>query len=235
MQKTSTGSQVFDALLNGGFEKEVITTVYGPAGSGKSNVAMVATASVIKQGKSVIYVDTEGGFSTERMKQLLPVEYEKIMQNIILLAPTNFEEQKKHFAKLNDAANADRVGLIIIDSITMLYRLEKGSDEEIRTTNKELAKQLSQLSEVARKKNIPILVTNQVYADFKHENNFKMVGGDLLKYWSKAIIKLESENAHRKATIIKHRSIPDGKYIRFEIADKGLYEYTPRKKFSLFQ
>ncbi|MEK6923372.1 MAG: DNA repair and recombination protein RadB [Nanoarchaeota archaeon] len=234
MQKTSSGSPILDELLNGGFEKEVITTVYGPAGSGKSNIAMIATASVIKQGKNVIYIDTEGGFSAERMKQLLPYDYERIMQNIILLKPISFDEQKKHFAKLNGAVDKDRIGLIVVDSITMLYRLEKGSDEEIRTTNKELAKQLSQLSEIARKKDIPILVTNQVYADFKKENSFHMVGGDLLKYWSKDIVKLEFENNYRRAEIVKHRSIPERKCITFEISNSGIYPVQQRKKFSLF-
>ena len=234
MQKTSSGSPILDELLNGGFEKEVITTLYGPAGSGKSNIAMIATASVVKQGKNVIYIDTEGGFSAERMKQLLPYDYERIMKNIILLKPTSFDEQKKHFAKLNGAVDKDKIGLIVVDSITMLYRLEKGSDEEIRVTNKELARQLSQLSEIARKKDIPILVTNQVYADFNKEGSFHMVGGDLLKYWSKDIVKLEFENHYRRATIVKHRSLPEGKNITFEISNAGIYPVKPKKKFSLF-
>ena len=234
MQKTSSGSPILDELLNGGFEKEVITTLYGPAGSGKSNITMIATSSIVKQGKNVIYIDTEGGFSTERMKQLLPYDYERIMKNIILLKPTSFDEQTKHFAKLNGAVDKDKIGLIVVDSITMLYRLEKGSDEEIRVTNKELAKQLSKLSEIARKKDIPILVTNQVYADFNKEGSFHMVGGDLLKYWSKDIVKLEFENHYRRATIVKHKSLPEGKNITFEISNAGIYPVKPKKKFSLF-
>src|SRR3989344_3505672 len=156
------------------------------------------------------------------------------MKNIILLKPTSFDEQKKHFAKLNGAVDKDKIGLIVVDSITMLYRLEKGSDEEIRVTNKELARQLSQLSEIARKKDIPILVTNQVYADFNKEGNFHMVGGDLLKYWSKDIVKLEFENQYRRAAIVKHRSLPEGKNMTFEISNAGIYPVKLKKKFSLF-
>ena len=90
------------------------------------------------------------------------------------------------------------------------------------------------MSEIARKKDIPILVTNQVYADFNKEGNFHMVGGDLLKYWSKDIVKLEFENQYRRAAIVKHRSLPEGKNMTFEISNAGIYPVKLKKKFSLF-
>jgi DNA repair protein RadB len=98
-----------------------------------------------------------------------------------------------------------------------------------------MANQLATLSEIARKRNIPILVTNQVYSDFDVPNNVKMVGGDLLKYWSKCIIKLERVDGVRRASIWKHRSIKEGTEIYFDINDSGLVEVQkPKKKFSLF-
>jgi len=235
LDKLSTGSQILDSLLNGGFEKGIITTLYGPAGSGKSNICMLATLGVVNQGKKVVFVDTEGGFSAERVQQLERKNFRGVMKNILLLNPTKFEEQKKIFQKLNDTVNAEKVGLIVVDSIAMLYRLQKGSEEEIRVTNREMANQLAILSEIARKKTIPVLVTNQVYADF-NSKDFKMVGGDLLKYWSKCIIKLEAlESGIRKASISKHRSIAEGKSACFEIVESGLREaQEPKKKFSLF-
>ena len=235
MSKLSTGAKIIDFLLDGGLEPGIITTLFGPASSGKSNIAMLAAINAAEQGKKVLFIDTEGGFSPERIKQLA-TNYEGILKNIIIANPTNFTEQKNYFKKLMDAANHEKAGLIVVDSIVMLYRLQK-AEEDISTTNQELASQLAILSEVARKKQIPVLVTNQVYADFKkdpHKQNgdFRMVGGDLLKYWSKCIVKLEALDVGvRKATIYKHRSLPEGKFIHFEIKEKGLEEtHAPEQK-----
>ena len=88
---------VLDKLLEGGLECDIITTMYGPAGSGKSNMCMFATVSAASQGKQVIYIDTEGGFSVERFKQITDDNL-ALLDQIIILHPTNFEEQKKVFA-----------------------------------------------------------------------------------------------------------------------------------------
>ena len=234
MEKISTGAKVFDNLLSGGLEKGVITTLFGSAGSGKSNIAMLSALSVADRGKKIVFIDTENSLSAERIKQLRPQGYKQIIKNLIVLEPTNFEEQKKFFSQLPELVDSEKPELIVVDSIVMLYRLQLGSEEEIHTTNREMANQLATLSELARKRNIPVLVTNQVYSDFESKD-VKMVGGDLLKYWSKCIIKLEIVDGLRKASVWKHRSLPSGTEAWFEIKDSGLVEtQKPKKKFSLF-
>jgi DNA repair protein RadB len=234
MEKVGTGAKVLDSLLDGGLERGIITTLFGPAGSGKSNIAMLSALSVAERGKKVVFIDTENSLSAERIKQLKPQGYKQIIKNMIILEPTNFEEQKKFFSDLREIMSLEKSDLIVVDSIVMLYRLQLGSEEEIQTTNKEMAHQLATLSELARKRNIPVLVTNQVYADFDSKN-VRMVGGDLLKYWSKCIIKLEPIDGVRRASIWKHRSMQAGKEIYFDINDAGLFEVPkPKKKFSLF-
>ena len=47
-----------------------------------------------------------------------------------------------------------------------------------------------------------------------------MVGGDILKYWSKCIIKLERYENDRKATLVKHRSLPENLNFFFKITKK---------------
>jgi RecA/RadA recombinase len=53
----------------GGYDCDIITTFYGPAGSGKTNFCVLAAASIARR-KKVIFIDTEGGFSFERLNQL---------------------------------------------------------------------------------------------------------------------------------------------------------------------
>ena len=82
--KISSGSKIMDELLDGGYETDIINTFYGPAGSGKTLIAMLAIIPVVKSGKKVIYIDTEGGFSVERFKQIC-VDYEKVLENVVFL------------------------------------------------------------------------------------------------------------------------------------------------------
>lgn len=221
MQRVSTGSPALDSLLRGGFEKDIITTIYGPSGSGKTNICIVSAVAAVKEGKKVIYFDSEGGFSVERMKQLTP-EYASLINNIIFLKPTNFDEQRAFFKRLPSLVD-DSIGLIVIDTISMLYRLELGKSEDIYAINRELGQQLSSLTEIARTRNIPILIANQVYANFEEKDRVNMVGGDLLKYSSKCIIELQrGRSGIRKAIVKKHRSMAEDVSAFFKIIDEGL-------------
>ena len=220
--KVSTGTEVLDWLLEGGYEKDAITTIYGPAGSGKTNLCLLCIANSVKN-KRVIYIDSEGSFSIARFKQVCP-DYKDVVKRLVFLNPTNFPEQKKAFAKLKELVD-DKVGLLVFDSVAMIYRLEMGKSKDVYSVNKELGIQIGVLTEIARKRNIPVLITNQVYADFENPDRVKMVGGDLLKYQSKCLVELrKGKEGLREAFIVKHRSLPEGKSVKFRITDTGIEE-----------
>ena len=241
--KIPTGSAELERWLQGGYEQDIITTLYGPAGSGKSNLCVMAAAQQAARGKKVIYIDTEGGFSVTRLKQIAP---ESIAKNIILFKATKFYEQCKAFDKLLELANKNpNMGLIIADSLTMLYRLELGEasqardSERARIINSALVKQLRILTEISRRKNIPVLVTNQVYSEFLSREDFEagkekrvvMVAGDILRYWSKCIIELQNISQGKKRALLrKHRSMPEKEFI-FTITQRGIER---ERKFRLF-
>lgn len=225
MAKISAGSYDLNKWLYGGYEDDIISVIYGDSGSGKTNFCLLATVSQAKKGSKVIFMDTEGGFSVERVKQLAGEDYESVLKNIFLLKPTNFSEQKKAFEELLKNLK-NEVGLIVVDGMTMLYRLDFASAREnggkengdLSRVNSELARQLRLLAEIARKRNIPIIVTNQVY---RWEETKRMVGGDIVKYWGKCLIELANERGKRVAYLRKHRSLPE-KEFEFQIVDSGI-------------
>lgn len=222
--KVTTGSAVLDRLLDSGFETDTVTTIYGPSGSGKTNICMIAAVNVARSGRKVVYIDSEGGFSVERLKQIAPTDYKEVIDNIIFLKPMNFTEQRNAFGKLSKLVDQN-IGLIIVDTISMLYRLEIGQTNDVYAVNKDLGMQISYLNEITRRKNIPVVVTNQVYANFKQENSVKMVGGDILKYGSKCLIELQKgHKGVRKALLKKHRSIAEDREAMFRIISKGIEE-----------
>jgi len=233
MERVPSGSKILDKMLNGGYETDVITTIYGPAGSGKTVLCILCAVSVARKGKKIIYVDTEGSFSLERLKQIA-LDYKKILQKIAFLKPTSFEAQKKSFEKLKELVD-EKIGLIVVDTIAMLYRLELGKNEDVYEVNRELGKQLAYLTEISRKKHIPILIANQVYSNFENKDKVNIVGGDLLKYGSKCLIELQmTPSGNRRAILKKHRSIAQEKEITFKIVEGGIIGTKEGKGFRLF-
>ncbi|MBI2665043.1 AAA family ATPase, partial [Candidatus Woesearchaeota archaeon] len=183
MTKISTGVDFLDEFLEGGYDSDIVTTIFGPSGAGKTNVCLLAAVKIASSGKKVLFMDTEGGICVERVKQISQ-HYVRVLENMIFFNPMNFEEQKDFFERLKQEVN-DQIGLIIVDSISMLYRIELGKNEGFYDTNASLGRQLAYLIEIARRRNIPVLLTSQVYSDFDNREQVKMVGGDLLKYSSK--------------------------------------------------
>jgi DNA repair protein RadB len=236
VDKISAGSFDLNKWLYGGYEKDVITMIAGPPGCGKTNFAILAACSQAKKGNKVIFVDTEGGFSVDRVKQIVGDNYKSILENIFLLEPISFEEQKECFIKLLNKIKKEHVGLVVVDGMAMLYRLELGDaikskeDLKIKAVNRDIARHMRIFAEIARRQKIPIIITNQVYSDFVAEEDWRkgirgatnIVGGDLFKYWSKCIIELKKERNNMKAILLKHRSLPQ-KEMSFVIKDKGVF------------
>jgi DNA repair protein RadB len=230
--KISAGSYDLNVWLSGGYDSDIITTFYGGPGSGKTNLCITAAVSQAKKGNKVVFIDTEGGFSSERVKQLISssksngknnlISVDEVLQRIFVLKPTNFKEQEEAFNQILKHLK-EQVSLIIVDGITMLYRLDfadarKKEITDVQQVNSALTKQMRILAEISRKHNIPVLVTNQVY---NWNNEQRMVAGDILKYWSKCLIELVNDRGRRVAHLRKHRSLPE-KSFEFQIYDGGI-------------
>lgn len=215
-----------DELLNGGVETKTITQIYGPPASGKTNVCLQIALSCIKNDKKVIFIDTEGGHSMDRIKQIAGPDFEKFVESSMFFGPLNFGEQDKIIENLGSVVN-EELGLIVLDSAVSLYRIEKMDEDKVQNLNRLMSKQLARLSELARKHNIAVIVTNQIYTS-PHDGSAEPIGGNILKYWSKAIIELQNnsnDSGAREAFLIRHRSMPEGLKARFIISGDGLRNY----------
>jgi DNA repair protein RadB len=216
--RLSTGEPAFDSILGGGLEPRVITQIYGGPATGKSVLCVVASVSCLKVGKGVIFIDTEG-FSIERFRQVARDDAERLAENLYLYEPHDFDQQAIMIAGLEKVLSRGGIGLIVMDSATGLYRTtrEKGLE-----AMQNLSRQMVQLLGYAKRYDIPVLITNQVYMDVQ-KNIFVGLGGTALAHISKAIVRIDIVNGHRKATLEKHRSLAPGRWLEFDIVETGIF------------
>jgi DNA repair protein RadB len=245
----ATGCAPLDGLLDGGLESDAITLVFGEGGSGKTNLALQCARQVALAGKRVGYVDTEG-VSSIRLRQVFttPRQVASVMPDteggdalvdlaaaapapnlreleskVLFFTPYTIEEQERLVA---NATRVPDLGLLVVDSINMHYRLhiDTGGDAEAEAS-RSLYKQLHHLTGFARQNQVPVLVTGQVYGG---EDATQPFARRTMEHLVKALMRFEKRpDGARKATILKHRSIEEGRSARFRIGPHGLDAAEP--------
>ncbi len=205
-----------DELLGGGVETGSLTLLYGEAGTGKTNMCLQAARNVLKTGKKVALIDCEG-LSYERVGQIF--EDEGLLKNLLVFQVHSFEEQSDRIGKVaRMAEKRGELGLIIVDSLTVFYRLNL--DDPL--TRNDFIRQIDTLTETARKADLPVIVTSQVYSNI-NLGGIEFLGGHVLRHNAKTILRLEPRGKGvRSAVIIKHRSLPEGRHATYRITETGI-------------
>src|SRR5436309_16129662 len=97
MMKVALGCRALDDLLGGGVEEGCIRLLHGEAGSGKTNFCLQLARNVVRAGRKVIYIDTEG-VSLERLQQTCGEELDVVAKNILFAGRESVEKQGKRIA-----------------------------------------------------------------------------------------------------------------------------------------
>ncbi len=210
-----------DELLHGGVESGAITEFFGEAGAGKTNACLQLARNTALAGRKVVYIDTEG-VSLERLEQMSGEHYPRVRSSILFFEPYSLREQESIVEKAARVAlGSMEIGLVVLDSATLHYRVGLGSGDDVMG-RRQVAAQLQTLAAVARKRDIPVVITNQVTTNFETEE-LEPIGGQLIRHIVKAVVRLEKlGTGRRKATVIKHRSVAEGVHSEFRIATRGL-------------
>jgi DNA repair protein RadB len=219
-----TGCDAVDDLLGGGFERGAVTQVYGPPAAGKTNVVLSAAMEVAAAGQSALYIDTEG-LSLDRLEQLAvgrardDQTVDDLASRIIITDALSFAQQQE---AVQDATEfADQVDLIVLDSATGFYRLERTEQAEGEAL-RAVARQITHLLSLARKHDLAVAFTNQVFSDPESDQT-RALGGHTLNHWSGVILRLDRfRGGNRRATLEKHHAREAGTTGQFRIVQTGL-------------
>ncbi len=227
----TTGCGALDAVLGGGIERGVVTQLYGPPASGKTNVALTVAAEAAAAGERVLYVDTED-LSLTRFRDIAAARADEtavpeLTERLIVSEAADFDEQSE--AVRDTEEFAERVGLIVLDSATGFYRLERTAEDNEGETLRAVARQITHLLALAKRHDLAVVVTNQVFTD-PDADRTRPLGGNTLEHWTGVVVGLERfRGGNRRATVEKHRSEPAGERARFQITDAGIEDADPQQ------
>ncbi|MES2154138.1 MAG: AAA family ATPase [bacterium] len=143
---------------------------------------------------------------------------DELMERVLFFTPYTIEEQER---LVQNATRVPDLGLIVVDSINMHYRLHiDGAEGAEGEASRSLYKQLHHLTGFARQNQVPVLVTGQVYGG---EDATQPFARRVMEHLVKALIRFEKRSdGSRRATVIKHRSIEEGRRAEFRIGMTGL-------------
>lgn len=225
-----TGCSSVDKLLNGGLPIDGVSLVYGEAETGKSSLAIQCAVNTARMGYKSLFIDSDGTFSPRRLSQIAYYDSEKVSPFMTLVKPTTFEEQGTAIDNL-DAYLTEKVGLVVVDTITSLYSAELGDSRKKFALHRELNRQVACLAQIAKTHKVAALILSQVRSVFAETRiSIEPVATRVLKFWSDVVLKLKHTGQPRviKAVLEKRprRKSPASCYILIE--SSGICDYHQR-------
>ncbi|MFW9939874.1 MAG: hypothetical protein ACFFFT_02445 [Candidatus Thorarchaeota archaeon] len=207
-----------------------IISVWGDFGVGKTTFAIQTSMNSIKNENRIIYIYSKPIIPYEIINRLLQdsIEY---LDKITFIIPNNFEDlhdivfnlEYLILRNLNETNN--QIALIVIDSLTDLYRLELNREKKDKNynLNYKLNHILATLSYLNDTYDTNILIVNEkVQIRDKIQPTETQSGGKVMEYWVALDIKIERTEIlkKRKFSLTKR---PEDKHISFisELTENG--------------
>lgn len=219
VEKLTTGSKNFDAMMGGGFETGAITECFGEFGSGKTQIGHLLSVNCQKNDPTAVavYIDTENTFRPERIKQLAEgagLDPEQVLKNVKVARAYNSDHQMLLVEKVDELIKKENlnVKVVIIDSLTAHFRAEFIGRGTLAERQQKLNKHMHALLKLADMNNLCVYVTNQVMAkpDSFFGDPTQAIGGHIVGHASTFRIYLrKGKKGSRVAKLIDAPNLAD--------------------------
>lgn len=226
-KRIPTGCISLDRFLGDGLQPEQITLLYGEAETGKTSLAIQCAVNASRMGYKTLFIDSDYTFSPKRFSQIASHDGEEVSKSIILVKPSSFREQVDIIDHL-DRYLSERFGLVIVDTVTSLYRAELGDAKKTFTLNRELNQQVATLAQISKTHGVSILLTSQVRSVLEQgKTETEPVATRVLKFWSDTVIRLRHTSERRviEAIIEKRFGTEETSKLYLTIEDAGIIDH----------
>jgi len=175
-----------------------IFSVWGDFGVGKTTFALQTAINSVKIGKQVVYIYTKPNFPYEKISMIQKDSF-KILDKITFIQTTDFDELNSivfnfEFLILQYLQESNiNFNLIVIDSLTNLYRIELNKDKKEKNynLNYQLDQILANLFYINETYDIEIMIINEISRkNFDDQIIEVQSGGKVMKYWVDFSIKI---------------------------------------------
>ncbi|GAA5932612.1 hypothetical protein JCM1841_000311 [Sporobolomyces salmonicolor] len=232
----TTGSTALDNILGGGIETGAITELYGEFRTGKSQIChhLAVTCQLpcdMKGGEGkCLFIDTEGTFRPERLlaiSERYGMNGEDVLDNVAYARAYNADHQAQLLVMAAAMMSESRFSLIIVDSVTALYRTDFSGRGELSARQMHLAKFLRSLMRLADEFGVAVVVTNQVVASVDNApgaggEQRKPIGGNIMAHASTTRLSMrKARGAERIAKIVDSPCLPEAD-AKFMITAQGI-------------
>jgi len=191
-EKIPSGCPSLDKLLRGGFSRGEVTLIYGEAATGKTTTVIQAATSAARIGLKVLYVDSDHSFTQQRFHQIAGTESQTASELIMLFLPETFAEQRALVESFENYITPS-LGLMIVDSMSSLYRASFSRAESIFSLNRDLSRQLAYLGELSASSKTACIITSQVRARLAPPvSDVEPVARRALFHFPRAILRLRN-------------------------------------------
>ena len=152
-----TRIDALDDFLGGSLPGGTILDIYGPGGSGKTQVLFQVAAAAAEAGDRVAYVDTTGAFRPERVLQMCRSPGTAILKRIDVLRATSVLEQEESLRRIDGGAS-----VLLVDNVTDLFMYEYPGERMAFARGHRLMMHVRELSRLALSREIPVVVSNMI-------------------------------------------------------------------------
>jgi len=195
--------------------KEGITSLWGDFGVGKTTLSLQTANTYALNKKKVLYIYTKPNLPFKKIRDVFENNLDDVLENILFFHTTNFDDIfnfvfNLEFIILNDLKTEDsKFNLIVIDSMTDLYRLELNREKKGKNfiLNYKLNQIIANLVNLKQNYYIDILIINELSRRTQEGLTYEVESGsNVMRYWVKNSIKIERTEVANNRKFILHRN-----------------------------
>jgi RecA/RadA recombinase len=219
----STGVDLLDEALGGGWEESNLAALYGPSGNGKTQLVFTSMLEASKKGR-VVYVETERkNYRPERLRQLSDGEANQSRIDRVK-AFHSLDEQYNAYGAIVEQYDPDELQLVVVDSFTSQLRSteEFNGRSNLGERANAIKSHLKEISRLLDEMNIPVIITGQVYESPEAYKKPKMWGSSQLEHEIGYFVRMDNAEGNLKQATVENHPAKPKKSVLLNIAKEGI-------------